>query len=148
VRNWRCYTHTEILNNHVIISHFSLTSFKQNFKNWHAISRWRSVGRRTCDREVVGNSIPGRISLHNNLGQVVHTSVPLSLSSIDKRTDKRQVKQNLIGGGINAEKRIEVACNKPVSAEISKQATRSAPKLQLLLQLAPYTHRWFARCSY
>jgi len=39
------------------------------------------VGRRTCDREVAG-SIPGRASLHSNPGQVIHTCVPLSPSSV------------------------------------------------------------------
>ena len=39
------------------------------------------VERRTCDQEVAG-SIPGRALLRNDCGQVVHTHVPLSPSSI------------------------------------------------------------------
>jgi len=34
----------------------------------------------TCDQQVVGSN-PTRAKLHNNLGQVVHTYVPLSTSS-------------------------------------------------------------------
>ena len=45
---------------------------------------WRSgttVGRPTCDQEVMG-SIPGQALLRNDCGQVVHTHVPPSPSSI------------------------------------------------------------------
>jgi len=40
-----------------------------------------TVERRTCDQEVAG-SIPGRALLRNDSGQVVHTHMPLSPSSI------------------------------------------------------------------
>jgi len=39
------------------------------------------VGRTTCSQETEGLS-PSRAPLHSNLGQVVHTCVPLSPSSI------------------------------------------------------------------
>jgi len=40
-----------------------------------------AIERLTCDQEVAG-SIPGRALLRNDCGQVVHTHVPLSPSSI------------------------------------------------------------------
>ena len=48
------------------------------------LSRWRcgvAVERRTCDQEVVGSRL-GRAPRRKNSGQVSHTYVPLSPSSI------------------------------------------------------------------
>jgi len=50
----------------------------------HILCRWRrgvAVECQTCDREVVGSSL-GRALRRKNSGQVSHTHVPLSPSSI------------------------------------------------------------------
>ena len=41
----------------------------------------QQVERWTCDQQVVGSN-PTRRKLHNNLGQVVHTYVPLPTCSV------------------------------------------------------------------
>jgi len=43
------------------------------------------VGSPTCNQEVAG-SIPGRALMRNDSGQVVHTHVPLSPSSVNFAT--------------------------------------------------------------
>ena len=58
---------------------------------------WRGgvvLGRRTCNREVAGSS-PGRFASRIDPGQVVHTHVPLSPSSINWYRHKLEAKQAL-----------------------------------------------------
>ena len=111
--------------------------------------RWRrgvAVERRTCDQEVVGSSL-GRAIRRKNSGQVSHTYVPLSPSSITWYRSKggclatgEQTNCGLCVGG-----RLKL-CD-PLVTHGPSLTSRCCPAWQLRLRIAVLCDRcWLSVC--